>query len=675
MLTIHQLLPRNSLLWMVAAQTVAIIPLLFYLPFWLILLWLFAVCWRVQVFRGAWQVPGQKVKTLMALLVIGGLAVSFQQFLALEPMASLLVCACSLKLMEMDSRRDALLLIYLSFFLTAVLFLFTQEMYIAFYAILILPVLVSALLAVHQTQGLHRPSRTVGLSFKLMLHSIPLMLLLFFVIPRVGSLWSVPQPGGGTTGISGSMEPGDIQSLTRSSEVALRVTFEQGWPMAPNERYWRGAVLSVFDGRRWDQASPADYGYGQVIHWNGGPIPDWRANANALSADRLNYQVMMEPTRQPWLFSAGLPIHYPDSGLVKVGLARDFRLIANAPVGKRVQYTVAAARHYQLDPGFLSQRQRRLETRIPRDSNPQSQRIARLWYAQSGDVESYIERVLTLYRQSFSYSLEVPLLGRHSVDEFLWGTQIGYCEHFASSFAFMMRAAGIPARVVVGYQGGEFIEELEYLLVRQYDAHAWTEVWMEGRGWVRIDPTASVAPNRIELPMDMFAENELGRSVSGLGWGGALWFSQLTLQWDALNYQWHRRVLGFDRDGQAKLLNQWFNGVTPLKLVIFVLGIGTATLAAISLQFWWQQRGKPVSKQYKYYHRLESSLAKYKLIREPGESLSAFCQRCCIAQPLIREELTEAFEMLERQVYRQETIDRERFKALTTRVRRGGSRP
>lgn len=670
-LSAAQLLPRNSLVWLIVAQAIAIVPLLIYLPLWLAGVWGFAVFWRLQVYRGLWSLPGLLIKLLLVGAVLAGLLVSFKSALALEPMAALLVSACLLKLMEMSSRKDALLLVYLSFFLLAIQFLFSQSMLTALFVVISLPVVLSSLLAIHQTQGQHKPSTAIKSSLTILVHSIPLMVVLFLVIPRIGSLWSVPHPSAGTTGVSGSMEPGDIQSLSRSAEVALRVTFKEGWPLAPHERYWRGAVLSKFDGRRWEQASPLDYGYGDVVHWSGTPTPAWLERTKPKDQERLIYDVMMEPTHQPWLFSVGLPVSYPKAGLTDVGLTRDFRLLAKQPVSHRVQYSVIAQRNYWLEGRGLSTRQKRLETFFPADSNPETQRKARLWYAQSGNEKAYIDRVLQYFTDQFTYSLEVPLLGKHSVDEFLWGTQIGYCEHFSSAFTFMMRAAGIPARVVVGYQGGEYNLEQGYMLVRQYDAHAWTEVWLTGEGWVRIDPTAAVAPNRIRLNMEDFASQELGESLTfGSQLSVMRWFSDIQMQWDALNYQWHRRVLGFDRSGQAKLLNDLFNGVTPLKMVMFVMASGALVLGIISLQLWWQQRGvKSSSKELRSFRLLSRTLARKNLRRHPSESLTDFCQRCCQAYPNSSKEMILVFDLIQREIYGGATSDRAKLKLALKNLR------
>src|SRR5690606_20431075 len=212
-----------------------------------------------------------------------------------------------------------------------------------------------------------------------------------------------------------------------------------------------------------------------------------------LRGEPVRYEVILEPTQQHWLFSLPLPTAI-GSGL---GYTPDFRVVSRQPVLQRTQYEVESHLNYTVAGHGLSDMERRRSLLLPASVNPQTRRMAKQWFAESRNEQDYVNRILHYFQQEFIYTLEPPLLGHHSIDEFLWGSKQGFCEHFASAFAFMMRAAGIPARVVVGYQGGEVNPLKNFLVVRQADAHAWTEVWFAGQGWLRIDPTAAVAPERI----------------------------------------------------------------------------------------------------------------------------------------------------------------------------------
>lgn len=619
-------LPRNSLLWLLLAQTAALAPLALYLPWFLIVGWLLVVVWRVQVFRGLWDLPGSLVKTLLIALLVGGMLLYYRRLLGLEPMVSLLVSACLLKLLEIRSYRDLLLVVFLSFFLIAVQLLFSQSILAGVYALLSLWLVTTALLVVHQPQGHQRPRRSLRLAGRLLLHSLPLMLLMFVVMPRLGSFWAVPDlQHAAKTGVSDTMAPGDISQLTGSADVAFRVTFD-GQPPSSSQLYWRGLVFSEFDGRQWSQAGQIDYRDGAMVDWAAAPRrPDWLKLIN-YNGNKIDYSVIMEPSQQMWLYSLeAVQLSSVRARQKTIGLARDFRLLSGEPVRQRLQYHVSSYLDYQFEAAPLPDWRLRRELQLPAGFNPQTQQQARQWLAESGSHAAYIERVLKFFTAEFSYSLNPPLLGKHSVDDFLWNTKRGFCEHFASSFVVLMRAAGIPARVVVGYQGGEFNRTENYLIVRQYDAHAWTEVWLPARGWVRIDPTSAVAPSRVEqgLRSALTAEEAAGLApLSNLSL-----LNLMQLQWDALNYRWHRSVLGYDNQSQVSLLRSLLGEVTPQRLVLFVAISGGVLLGLVALHLYWTRRPVPLAPAQRCYRQFVAKLARRGLGLHPGESPQAYLRR------------------------------------------------
>ena len=566
-------LPRNSLLWLLSAQSLALAPLFYYLPTWLLVVWSSVLLWRLQLFRGQWQMPGWFTKSTLVTVCCAGLLSSFGRFLGMEPMVALLICALLLKQLEMQRHRDALLLVYLTFFLVAVQFLFNQSLVIALYGGICFWVNTVALLAIHQPKGHEYPRRSMRLAGRMLLHSIPLMVLLFLVMPRLGNLWAVPNPShGATTGVSDSMSPGDFSKLTRSGGVAFRVSFEGSRP-SQEQLYWRGLVFSSFDGRRWEQADPYHYRYdGSPVNWRNEPRLPWRPLAQALAGDRYHYQVTMEPSFQPWLYSLSLPTSYSIASGFNLGFTRDFRLIADKSIHQRTQYLVTSSVNYALEPDPLPDWRRRLELFLPEGYNPRALAMATQWRQQAGSDWQYVNRVLEFYRSRFTYTLEPPALGQHTVDDFLFATQQGFCEHFASSFVVMMRAAGIPARVVAGYMGGEFNEAENYLVVHQYDAHAWTEIWLQGRGWVRVDPTAAVAPERVRQSLGQSSADQVQGLLSLGRYRHIKILNQLRLEWDALNYRWHQAVIGFDAQSQSRFLSRWFGRIDPLKMVFYRIG-------------------------------------------------------------------------------------------------------
>lgn len=621
----HYLLPRNSLLWLLGAQAAAIAPLIPHLPSFIMAAWAAVMLWRVQVFRGRWDFPKAPMK--MALVVFFALALyaHYGRFIGLEPMVALLVSACLLKLLEIRLYRDLLLVVYLSYFLVATQFLFSQSILSTLYGVLCLWLVTITLLVVHQPSGQRKPWRSMRLAGKLLLHSIPLMLLMFLVVPRLGSFWAVPlAQHAAKTGVSDSMAPGDFTRLTRTGGVAFRVSFE-GQPPPSNQLYWRGLVFSDFDGRRWAQAKPEDYYYeGSVIDWaqreKVSKRVRWRDKVENLGR-AINYSVIMEPSHQPWLYS--LPS--ATSPEKDIGLTRDFRLIRSDSVAQRIQYRVTSYLDYRLEAEPLPQWRLRRELQLPDGFNPRARAAALQWYQEAGSPAAYQQRLLNYYNREFSYTLEPPALGKDSVDDFLWGTQRGFCEHFASSFVFMMRAAGIPARVVVGYQGGEYNALENYLIVHQYDAHAWAEVWHQGQGWVRVDPTAAVAPQRIEMGLGEALPATEALALEGIRQFVLL--NRLRLEWDALNYRWHRSVLGYDAGKQTETLRHILGEVTPQRMVLFVAGVGGGILLLVALHLYWQRRPQPQDPAINAYRRFTDKLARRKFPRQAGEAPGDYIQR------------------------------------------------
>ncbi len=662
------LLPRNSLLWLIAAQGAALLPLYWSLPFWLPLIWTGVLVWRLQEFRGRWPMPGRMLKVALTGGCVAGLLFSFRTMLGLEPMVSLLICAVLLKQLEMQRRRDALLLVFLNFFLIGVQFLFAQELLISLYAAGCVLLAVTALLSIQQRAGSDRAARSLRLAGRMMLHALPLTVLMFVVMPRIGSLWSVPNPTQiARTGVSDHLSPGDVSKLARSGGVAFRASF-QGDPPAPEQLYWRGLVLSRFDGQSWSQNRKPDVRLQPAVYWGFEREPGWLQNREALG-EPYQYSVILEPTQQRWLFSLDMVIPGGEAQ-TGIGLAWDGRLINADEVSSRLQYQVTSNLDYRLEPELASWR-RDNELQLPGQGNPRARETAQRWRQESDSDEAYIDRLLALYRSDFVYTLEPPLLGKDSVDEFLWQSRQGFCEHFASSFVFMARAAGIPARVVVGYLGGEFNAQGGYWLVHQYDAHAWSEVWLPERGWVRVDPTAAVAPERVRRSLGDTQASAVEEVISLGRYRHIPLLDQMRMQWDALNYHWHRAVMGFDQDTQYRLLNQWLNGVSPLKLVLLVLFGGSLLLALISLHLWWQSRPPPLSGAQRYHQRFERLLLRRGWRRQPGETIAVFAGRVAGREqsPRAASALQSFVTLYNEQVYAGDLVSPARWEAALKRIR------
>lgn len=633
-------IPRNSLAWLLLAQAVILAPHVVHVPLWIWGVWLFVVFWRWQIFRGAWGFPGWAVKLVLVASSSAGLYLVYRGSFGVQTMVGLLIVGFILKLIEMRKRGDLLLLCHLGYFVIATQFLFFSNVFAALYGLFSLTVLSATLLASHQSLDQHRFWRTLRLTGVLVLQAVPLMLLLFLIAPRVGPLWAVPMnTSAAKTGMSDTMSPGDISQLSRSTELVFRATFEGAAPPQA-ELYWRGLVFSHFDGRRWSQSNAQISRYN--INWPEQGRADWRDEL-LYQGNEYRYQVIIEPTQQSWMFSLTAPHQWGDDA----GLSQELSLQRQRPITQRIQYWVTSSLDFRYQPGQLEDWQRRQALQLPAGSNPRTRTLAEQWQREADSEDALIRRVLQHYNASFRYTLQPPLLGEESVDEFLWETQSGFCEHFASSFVFFMRAAGIPARVVVGYQGGEYNPLENYYAVRQREAHAWAEVWLPERGWVRVDPTAAVAPERIEQGVDFSLDEEDVQLLDNSFVSDISLLNTLRLRWEGFNYLWSRWVLGYNAETQGSLFERWLGGVDIWRIALFVLVSGALILGAIMLFLLWGQRRRYRYPADRYYQRYCSKLARLGFSRQSGEAPRDFAQRVIRLRPDLSKPINSITELYE----------------------------
>lgn len=533
-----------------------------HLPLWVSALCLMLLGWRLYLAWSGNPLPPRWLLLGLTVASVCGIALSFRTLFGREVGVTLLILLASLKLLELKSTRDAMVLIYLACFIIITNFFYSQSITTAAFMLLSLLVIFATWLHL-QNPGLPLRPR-LRLASMLLLQAIPLMLLLFMFFPRVqGPLWGLPQDAYAASGLSDSMSPGSISQLTLSDAVAFRVSFA-GRP--PPQRYWRGPVLWDYDGSTWSRGRPATRQPPQLSDL----------------AEPLDYSVTLEPHNKPWLFALELPTQLS----IPAWFTSDFQLLNPAPVNTRLRYDVRSHLSYRANPEETAAQLRRALA-LPAGYNPRARALAARWQAQYRSPEAILRAALDYYHQNgFRYTLEPPLLGRDAMDDFLFTTRRGFCEHYASSFVFLMRAAGIPARVVTGYLGGSFNELGGYYIVRQSDAHAWAEVWLEQRGWLRVDPTSAIAPDRIEnglaaaLP-DNAALPFLLRTQSPL-------LHRLRMNLDALTNQWNQWVLGYDTERQFAFLTRLgMENITWQRLAIHLLtglGLVLSLLAWLALR-------------------------------------------------------------------------------------------
>jgi len=642
-------LTRAQLTWLAALVLLAQLPLALYVPLWIAAAGAGLVAARLAL--PAERLPSPQLRRwllpLLALVVAIGIRMRFGYFLARDPCVAFLYVLVGIKYLETRNARDGGLLVCLALFLLLTQFFYTQTIGAALATLPAVLVLGGTLTALREapTNVEWRPA--IVQTARMIVQGIPIAALLFVLFPRLaGPLWGLPADALARTGLSDRMAPGSIGALSLSDEVAFRVDFDGGLAPPPAQRYWRGPVLSRFDGETWTL------------------LPRARSGVPVRTDSRtVTYTVTLEPHGRLWLFAleqpASLPRRPVDAPAATGGddtlalLTSDHQLLSRAPLLQAVRYTERSTLVGTF-PG-VGEADRRDNLQLPRDRNPRAIAFARELRGQVDSDRAYIAAVLDRFRnEPFVYTLTPAPLGRDPVDGFLFDTRRGFCEHYAGAFVVLLRAAGIPARVVTGYQGGEINPDGGYLIVRQSDAHAWSEALLDGR-WQRFDPTAAVAPSRVERGLG--AALPLGEQIPYMAQLDMTWLKQLRLHWDAINYQWQRGVVGFNLDRQRDLLRDLrLDNARPWQIValaagaillwgIFLLGIARMKLLRVDpvLALWAQACRR---------------LALGGLRRNPEEGPLAYAQRAARRWPQWRalfERIGESYALLR---YGPQTTDR-----------------
>lgn len=558
---------QRSMLWVIATLGIAMSLQLPRLPLGILLIAVAPLLWRVAAEIRQWK-PMPAIWRYVALgLSLLLLLTSYGNVLGRSAAVGLLTVMLAMKLLETYKIRDARVVVSFSLFLAATQFLFNQGVMTPLYGAAVVATAMIALAHLHRREAFaathHVPAlgRSVyselGFSFRILALALPAALALFLLFPRWSSpLWGVPESSlDARTGLADTMSPGSIQQLFIDDSPAFRVEFNGPVPRQ-DQLYWRGPVLWNYDGEQWE-----------ANFWSRNIEARERPEATPGS---FRYTVQLEPNERKWLFALDYPVTVPSD----TRLTMDFQMLRRTAVTQLARYQVTSNPDF-VDTPNLSQVLRNSALQLPQGLNSRTQDLVDEWRAQIPDDLAFAQRVLRHFNEeSFHYTLDAPLLGLNAVDDFLFRTRAGYCEHYASSFTVMMRMAGIPARVVTGYQGGWFNEFGDYMLVRQSDAHAWSEIWLEGQGWTRVDPTAAVSPARVE-------QGSLGalsdpRHMLDFGW-----VRTVRNGFDVMQRTWNDWVIDFSAAEQARLFAPLgLKNVDPKGLMAILLGV-IAVLSAI----------------------------------------------------------------------------------------------
>ena len=613
-------LPRFSqqLLWVVAGLLLAMLPNVSDTHVWIVLLALAAMSLRVTIEWRHWSLPPKAVRIVIAIAAMIGVLATYRTLNGLEAGTAFLVLMGAMKLLETRNQRDLTVLVFVAYFLLFAGFLYNQSLLRLPWMLITAWLLTATLMRVHQSAPMSM-REALGLTGKMVLQALPLAIALFVLFPRLpGQFWAVPARSSAMTGLDDEMSPGDVSDLSLSSTIAFRARFDGDMP-PPRERYWRGTVLHDFDGRTWRRLRRF--------------LPEQQM---VPLGSPYRYTVTIEPHNRKWVFGLDTVTQWPRD---RTSRFFDRQVLSNAEISTLSSFTLESHTSFRFE-GPLAVTTRAADTQLG-DRNPRARQLAQEIYARTGDAESFTKALLQKFREEeYFYTLEPPRLEADSVDDFLFNTRRGFCEHFASAFTFMARAAGIPAHVVLGYQGGEYNNMGGYLIVRQSDAHAWSEIWVDGKGWVRVDPTAAVAPERVEngiesaLGEDEPVPRRVFNRVNLLG--------QIRFAWDALNTFWNNQVIEFGERHQRSMLEKLGFEDPDWRALGFGLVIALAAFFAI-LTGWLAWRYRPRSKDpvTHTYLQLCLRLARKELPRATNEGPSDYLTRVARARPDLAAALTE----------------------------------
>lgn len=603
--------------WLLATALAASAPLAQQVPLWLSLAATSAFAWRAALTWRQWHLPPRWLLILLVMAGTVGVFLQYRTIMGRTPGIALLVVFLALKLLELRAARDAVATALLCYFLVLGQFLFTQTIATALLAGLTVLITTAGLLAASDDRP--QPQQQLRRAALMLAQAMPFMLLLFVLFPRVqGPLWGLPQDRfSAVSGLSDTMAPGTIAQLSQSDAIAFRVRFEGAVP-AQSQLYWRGPVMPAFDGRSWRVAQTR--GAYPAVPYAGSGTP-------------VDYEVTLEPHGKFWLFALEMPATLPADSALTI----DYQPIARQAVRNRLRYTQSAwpeaIAGEQESPAVL-----RAALALPEAGNPRTRAVGAAWRARHGDDGAAILAAAeTLFSQQLLiYTLNPPLLGADMVDEFLFDTKRGFCEHFAAAFVFSLRTAGVPARVVAGYQGGEVNPVDGYLEVRQYDAHAWAEAWIAGRGWVRIDPTAISAPSRINS--NLAAAIPAGEGLPLLA--RAAWLKDLRHRLDAVTNGWNQWVLGYNPQRQRDLLASLGMSAPDWRSMTAVLSVLCGAVM-LGLTAWILRNRLRVDPALAAWRRFTRRLAKRGIAWQSWEGPLAFAERAAAQAPLLAAGIRE----------------------------------
>jgi transglutaminase-like putative cysteine protease len=630
----------------------ALLPHINNLPITVSLYLLLLIVWRISSLYWIRLQPGRWLLLGITLFSIAMIYHQHQTLIGRDAGVALLCIMLMLKVMEIQKRRDIYVSVFISYFVVITQFLFSQSLLLTLYLILSVAALSALLMEINRVVRAEDFFQPLLKSIQITGQALPIAILLFIIFPRITEpLWGFGSDSSARTGLSDRVSPGSISDLIESSEVAFRAEFKQP-PPPVQQRYWRALVLWDTDGYSWfnDKQRPLAYNRTKLV----------------MIGQPIRYEIFLEPHDENWLVSLDVPLEAPASSR----LTYDFQLINSNPLTQPKNYSLHSLTQYVMSelPPLLRQRALKLGETVTR----QQQQLVAGWQADSQSDREIVARALRYFNnEPFIYTLSPPTYLNNPVDEFLFQGRAGFCEHYATSFNQLMRIAGIPSRLVLGYQGGEYNELGGYYIIRQYHAHAWSEVWLEDRGWIRVDPTAAVAPERIEYPLRL-AFGEEGEPAlfeiesSGLA---ASMIRHFTHALDNANIQWRRWIIGYSKEHQFTLIRNFgLDSLTTLQWALFSVGLVAIILLIVIFNIIRQGKVK-LNPTQQLYQNFCNKLSPLGLIRRTYEGPKDFAARAARNRPDLAQQIMGISELYIALRYAPNPHEKEQQRQLARLVR------
>jgi transglutaminase-like putative cysteine protease len=587
------------------------------------------------------QFPSKTTINLLAILSSLALAWFSPTLGLLLSMINLIVVAGALKLMLLGTRKDFLQLVCTTLFIIGCGFIFHQSVVMTLVYCLCVFGLLFALANVYAPSL--DPIRLLKHLGVISLQALPITILLFLILPQLPPLWKMPTAKSTETGLTDTVSPGDIASLSQSAELAFRATF-QGQLPPQNQRYWRAITLEKFNGKTWSISPLREQKENQYRFLNQEFSPRTFGHP-------WDYEIIAEASGKSWLFALDLGVPANRESHAKIWQTSSYELLSETPIMTKTAYQLQSYPQTPLNQ-TLASLDKSINLQLPNKGNPLTQAWVTELRQQYTDDKAFIDAVMNYFSaQNFVYTLQPAPMPDNSVDRFLFDEKAGFCSHYASAMAYVLRLAGIPARMVAGYHGGENLRP-DVLSVYQYDAHAWIEAWYDETGWVRYDPTAVVAPDRLQFGLQQAMEGE-GSFLADNQFAKLKQvplFASVHHFFSNMDYLWSRWVLGFDASRQQDLFTLILGKLTTTRILAFVFTVFLMIGLLLALYFlpqWYRRPARPPL--LAQYLMVCSAIENKTQVKREKQSPANYATQCGLTHPQLQQRfqrLTEHFEYL-----------------------------